>query len=340
VAVEGAASSIGLFGEHPDRANVPFEAKPVRSVLQHTNCAEGADFDPTLDPSGRTLAFASTRNSTRPDIYVKSVGGAAVTQITSDPASDIQPDFSPDGRRIVFASDRSRNFDIWMVGVDGQGATQLTDSSSQEVHPTWAPDGQRICYCRLDARSAQWELWVIDLRQPGTKKFIGYGVYPHWSPVAEVIVYQRARERGQRWFSIWTLELVNGEPRFPTEVAASATEAYILPAFSPDGRRLVFCAVSPGTATGGSASASALWVVNVDGSESIRLTEADGASYSPIWGRDGRVYFTCSRGGRENVWSVCPIIGVPATRPALPGQNWERTALSMDPGGTHSADGQ
>src|SRR3990172_4512992 len=94
-------SPITFFGEFPDRASVPFEARPVRSALQHTNCPEGADFDPAVDPTGRMLAFASTRNSTKPDIYVKTVGGAAVTQVTSTPASDIQPEFSPDGKRVV-----------------------------------------------------------------------------------------------------------------------------------------------------------------------------------------------------------------------------------------------
>jgi len=331
---ERAATSMAFFGDHPDRANVPFETGSATSILQHTNSPEGADFDPTLDAAGRTLAFASTRNSARPDIYVKSVGGAAVTQITSDTASDIQPEFSPDGRRLVFASDRKGNFDIWMIGIDGQGATQLTDTPAQEVHPTWAPDGQRIGYCRLDSRSGQWELWVVDLRQPGTRKFIGYGAYPRWSPVGDVILYQRARERGQRWFSIWTLELVNGEPRFPTEVASSATEAYILPAFSPDGRRIVFCAVRPsGDMGGGRPSASDLWIVNADGSAPVRVTEAQGANFSPIWGRDGRVYFTSTRGGTENVWSVCPIMGQPTTRSAPARRTWEATALSFDVGG-------
>lgn len=328
---ERAATSISLFGEHPDRASVPFETRPATSILQHTNSPEGADFDPALDATGRTLAFASTRNSARPDIYIKSVGGAAVTQVTSDPASDIQPEFSPDGQRLVFASDRSGNFDIWMIGIDGQGATQLTNTPAPEVHPTWSPDGQRICYCRLDSRSGQWELWIIDLRQPGTRKFVGYGAYPRWSPVGDVILYQRARERGQRWFSIWTLQLVNGEPRFPTEIAASATEAYILPAFSPDGRRIVFCAASPsGDGGGGHPSASDLWIVNADGSEPVRLTESQGSNYSPIWGRDGRVYFTSTRGGSESIWSVSPIMSIPATRPAPVEGSWERTAVSLD----------
>ncbi|MGB9624650.1 MAG: TolB family protein, partial [Phycisphaerae bacterium] len=117
---------VSLFGEFPDSETIPFEARPVHSLLQHTDCPEGADFDPAVDPSGRWLAFASTRHARKPDIYLKRAGGAAITQITSDPASDIQPEFSPDGKRIAFASDRAGNFDIWVVGIDGSEPTQLT----------------------------------------------------------------------------------------------------------------------------------------------------------------------------------------------------------------------
>ena len=45
-----------------------------------------------------------------PDLYVKHVLGTAVTQLTSDPSSDIHPMLSPDGTRVAFASDRSGNW--------------------------------------------------------------------------------------------------------------------------------------------------------------------------------------------------------------------------------------
>jgi len=330
---------VSLFGEFPDSETIPFEARPVHSLLQHTDCPEGADFDPAVDPNGRWLAFASTRHAKKPDIYLKSAGGAAITQITSDPASDIQPEFSPDGKRIAFASDRAGNFDIWVVGIDGSEATQLTREPAHEIHPTWAPDGRRIAYCSLNPASRQWELWLLDLQQPGLRKLIGYGLYPRWSPTEDLIVYQRARQRGRRWFSIWTLRLVAGEPQFPTEVSASATEAQILPTFSPDGRWIAFCSVSD-QAGGASAATSDLWVVNVNGTEPVRLTEGQGANYSPFWAKDGRTYFTSTRGGKETSWSVRPVMSAVATRPGPAEPTLEHTALSLDAAGGASAVGR
>jgi TolB protein len=303
-------SPISLFGEFPDEAAVPFEARATSAGKQITQCAEGRDFEPCPDPSGEMLAFVSTRHAPQPDLYRCQIGSTAVTQVTSDPAADIQPAFSPDGSRIAFASNRTGNFDIWVVGVDGQNAVQLTDETAHDVHPTWSPEGKRIAYCSLNAKTGQWELWMLDLSQPAMRTYLGPGLYPRWSPRDDTIIYQRARARGRRLFGIWTLKLVDGEPRFPTEVAASATEAYILPCFSPDGQHLVFCAVDGLEAerSDGPPRCGSLWMTRVDGSEPVCLTEGEEADFSPMWATDGRIYFSRVRAAQESIWSLLPPV--------------------------------
>ena len=66
---------------------------------------------------------------------------------------------------------------------------------------------------------------------------IGYGLFPSWSPDKGVdrIAFQRARQRGSRWFSLWTLDLIDGEARRMTEVAVSSNAAIVSPCWSPDG---------------------------------------------------------------------------------------------------------
>ena len=63
-----------------------------------------------------------------------------MTQLTSDPGSDLSPAWSPDGAWIVFSSDRGGNFDLWLVPAAGGPPIQLTDDPAPEVEPAWSPD--------------------------------------------------------------------------------------------------------------------------------------------------------------------------------------------------------
>lgn len=281
------------------------------SIEQHTFTNEGADFDPDIDRTGRLLVFASTCHSNRPDIYVKAIGEPSITQITDDPGSDVQPRVSPDGKRVAFASDRSGNWDIWVTSIDGQNTQQVTRSPAPEVHPDWSPDGNRLVYCSLNVQSRQWELWVIDLRQPGMKKSIGQGLFPRWAPNKEEIVYQRARARGNRWFSVWTIHLVDGEPRLPTEVASSSEFALIAPSWSMDGKRITYCSIEPLSVDTGSVAGHPargdIWAMDADGRNKFCLTRGEALNYSPVFGPDGRIFFAGNRTGSENIWSLMPV---------------------------------
>lgn len=328
---------ISHFGELPDRGGVPYYTRASSSLLRHTFSEEGADYDPNLDAEGERMVFCSTRHTPNPDLYIKHVLGTAVTQLTSDPSSDLHPEFSPDRTRMAFASNRSGNWDIWIVGIDGQQPIQVTQGPADEVHPSWSPDGKRVVFCSLPPGGGQWELWLANAEAGATKRFIGYGVFPEWSPIDNKIVYQRARERGSRWFSIWTLELVDEEPRYPTEIVFSADFAAISPTWSANGERLAFCAVAstpPADADFATADdASDIWVVNVQGTDRVRLTDGHSRNFGPVWSLQGRVFFTSTRSGHENVWSIMPPTD-PSSRSDTPGsltENWLETPPEAGP---------
>ncbi len=311
--VAARASQVSMFGDLPAGSPSTYFNRSSVSMKQHSFTEVGADFDPDIDRTGRWMAFASTRHNLNPDLYIKAVDGVAVTQLTSDPAPDIEPAFSPDGSRVAFASRRDGNWDVWVIGVGGEPPTQITSTASDEVHPSWSPDGTKLVYCSLPVGGGQWELWLADAVRGGRQRFIGYGLFPEWSPVGDTIVYQRARERGSRWFSVWTLTLVDGEPRYPTEVASSATRAMILPSWSPDGRQITYASASavfpePGAMfLPNQSEVSDIWVVNVDGSGKMRLTDGYTVNHAPVFSPDGRVFFASNRSGHENTWSTLPL---------------------------------
>lgn len=304
-------AGIVFFGDQTDSMRA--ENRLLTNMTQHTFASVGKDFDPDMHPDGNTIVFASTRNSEHADIFYKRLDGYTLTQLTSDPADDVQPRFSPDGERVAFCSNRTGNWDLWVVNRDGTGLTQLTDQRTDEIAPCWSPDGKQIAFTAWGGRSHQWELWVLDAEAPGVRRFLAYGMFPDWSPDGKHLAFQRARQRGTRWFSVWTVELVDGEARHPTEVAYSDGAACTVPRWSPDGQMLVYCAVrntGRQQPPGGEGSTSAtVWLVDAGSGVRTQVVDSGSSAFNPIWGPDGRVLFVSEQSGAENIWSTVALAG-------------------------------
>lgn len=300
-----AGQIVNIFGEFGDKPAPPPKFGPG-GYEQATFLDEGYDADVEVSPDGEWLVFSSTRHNEHPEIYLQRVGGLSVTQLTSDGADDSFPTFSPDARKVAFSSTRNGSWDIYMMDIDGKNITQLTSSTMQELHPSFSPDGTRIVYCATGTRSGQWELWTIDLRSM-EKRMIGYGLFPTWSPnkQKDVIAFQRPRQRGSRWFSVWTADIVNNEARAVTEVAVSGNAAVVSPSWNPDGSMLAFSTiVNPGLGQGNrSGTQQDVWVIRADGTNRRRVTDGNGINATPSWSRDGRVFFVSDRGGADAIWS-------------------------------------
>lgn len=290
--------------------------------LQRASFAEeGADFDPRISRDGLSLVFASTQHRPTSDIYVKQVGSRTVTQLTADPANDVMPALSPDGKKIAFASDRSGAWKIYMMSASGGQAVQLTSDPSHDLHPSWSPDAKRLVFCRLGQMSGRWELWVVETDRPSSAEFIGFGMFPEWCSVAgtgaagnDKIAFQRGRERGDRAFSLWTIDYKPGSSGNLTEIVASRGSAAINPTWSPDGLWLAYSVIPVGHESGKRAASPAsaaaeparadLWITSIDGGARVNLSSGRFANVMPTWGPENKVYFVSNRNGLDNIWAV------------------------------------
>jgi TolB protein len=299
--------NVNVFGEMKELRPGAVRAVGDANFQQHTFLEQGYDADVAVDPTGKWLVFSSTRDNDHANLFMQRVDGAAVVQLTSQAADDAHPAVSPDGKQIAFSSTRAGNWQIFVMDVDGKNVTQVTTGPMQAIHPSWAPDGTRLVFSALGSKSNQWELWTINL-QSHENRMIGYGLFPAWSPSHDVdrIAFQRPRQRGSRWFSLWTLELVNGEATRVTEVVLSSNAAILSPSWSPDARRLAFATVMEPTkdVAPHSKGRTDVWIVNADGTDRQRITDGTGTNLMPYWGSDNRVYFVSDRGGTECIWSA------------------------------------
>jgi len=282
------------------------------SVAQASFSLAGADFDPDVSPDGEWIVFASTQHKHTADIYVKNARSRAVSQLTSASAHEVMPKFSPDGKRIAFASNKTGSWDIFVMPASGGRAVQITSTSAHDLHPSWSPDGRHLVFCRLGEVSGKWELWVTDVNNTGVQQFIGYGLFPEWCPApgtgmagADQILFQRSRERGDRAFSVWTIDYQDGTSGQATEVASSPVAACINPTWSPDGEWVVFATVpNPNEWKSSKPQASDLWLASLRGHGRVNLTSSHTVDLMPVWGDDNRIFYVSDRGGIDNIWQV------------------------------------
>jgi len=327
------ASPAGSQWATGDSSELGIDNTP-EGLVQITRPADGADFDPVISRDGKFVIFASTQHNRTSDIYIKTVGSASMTQLTQDSGNDVMPAISPDGQKIAFCSDRGGSYGLYLMSIRGGQPVQLTNGTV-DLHPSFSPDGTRIAFSRQGENSGRWELWVLDIKRPSTPEFIGNGLFPQFCPQAgsgaggtDRIAFQRARQRGDTAYSIWTIDYKPGMIGNPTQVIAATDAAAINPTWSPDGQWIAYTAVPlVGMAQASSASRSSpssqsvqaftfprgqqrasgqIRLVAADGSLQVNLTEGLRNACMPAWSPDGRVFFASERGGKMGIWSASP----------------------------------
>src|SRR5205807_1586097 len=114
------------------------------------------DVSPHYSVSG-ALAFTGTgRRGLISAIYLKSLDGDNVRQLTPAALTTRRPDWSPDGNRIAVSSHYGtpQNEDIWVVDLDRNELRQLTDNGNDyfarphDINASWSPEGDAIAFER------------------------------------------------------------------------------------------------------------------------------------------------------------------------------------------------
>jgi eukaryotic-like serine/threonine-protein kinase len=216
------------------------------------------------------------------------------TALTQQKGSDVFPSLSPDGKTFVFASDRSGMMDIYLQRVDGRNAINLTkNSSAADYQPAFSPDGEWIAF-RSERDGGG--IFIMGATGETVRRLTDFGYNPSWSPDGTQIVIATesvalnpaSRSATSR---LHVVDVRSGTSRM-IEVDG------VQPAFSPDGKRIVFWMIH-------GPSQRDIATVAVEGGEIVRLTDDAALDWNPVWPRDGKtVYFGSDRGGTVGLWRI------------------------------------
>src|SRR2546428_496176 len=204
--------------------------------------------NPALSPDGRRVAFAVTtvvedKDKRHSEIWMASAEGSAKPYRYTSPTTEASsPRWSPDGSLLAFTSKREgADDDVWFLhtGAPGGEAFQIAG-----VHglPVFSPDGRRLLYewrgPEPDSLKQQpWRERVSSAavtRGPDPKRFDGR-VYTSLPVVADERGLIAPRET-RRPRHLYVTALDGGDAVQLTSGELAQTD----PAWSPDGRAVVF----------------------------------------------------------------------------------------------------
>jgi Tol biopolymer transport system component len=271
-------------GDRDQRVQRPAAGAIVMVALLLTAC------------SGNTASSTPTHPSTAPST------AAVVATPPATPTAAPTRAAVPGGRiAFVWTNPGSDVNNIASVAADGSDLRLLTNSTTRMSEGVeWVPNTDRLLFDGDRGNGVR--LYTMDGHGGDERPEGEYsGGYPSISSDGLTIAIS-AGEPGPS--GIFLIGVDGKNPRRVTSApAASAIDN--LPAFSPDGKRIVFQRVLDGTEGHGR---SAIFVVNTDGSALKQLTDmATNASY-PNWSPDGtRIVFNDNSANgsltvAQNVW--------------------------------------
>lgn len=306
------------------------------------------DDDPAWSPDGTRLAFVSDREGDEPQIFILPLDGGEAWPVTDLKTGASNPAWSPDGSKLLFTSAlTSRQLEEADAASEAKDAAAATDTAmwgSWAAIRAWlarnASEGEPKVITRLNFQGERslnpierWShIYVLDLEE-GTPERLTQGPFnfesPAFSPDGQRIAFTATITDGVHPDYVFKSDLyvmdVDGSNRRKIEIPG---RTIFRPAWSPDGRRLVFGARDTEEITAANTELGLVELRGADEEPQLRWLSRplDRSVRQYAWSPDGdHVYFTAGVHGTVPIYRVTLRDG--AIRQVVSG---ERGVLGFD----------
>jgi len=253
-------------------------------------------------------------------LLVMNASGTGIRQITHPPANAVDslngpPSATPDGSTLVFDRSTPDAAGIFRIGLDGRGEREVPAPLGVpgDGWPVVSPDGGRIAVARAwghqdqfdDLKTGLYVLGISDGARPRLVADLGYRADvggATWAPNGKTIVFSAHNNGPGKPAEGSALFAVDTDGRGLHRLTPWETDQQISgPAFSPDGKTLLFRLKPAGQDFGGE-----YWTVRSDGSSRRRLTHfgPGHTTASAMWSPDGSmiVFADSGMGGNDDLY--------------------------------------
>jgi Tol biopolymer transport system component/CubicO group peptidase (beta-lactamase class C family) len=257
---------------------------------------------PAWSPDGKKIAFVRERGGSY-EVYVMNADGGRQQKLARGNA----PVWSPDAKKIAFL----RSGDIYVMNADGSEQRSLTRNAASDSDAAWSPDGKKIAF--VHERGGNAEILVMNADGTGQRNLTRNASRdedPVWSPDGRQIAFARKVAWGAGGvggqFDVFVMKADGSGQRRLTRDPSGESH----PAWSPDGRKIVFERHGGSGAGGSSWAWYDVYVVNADGSgrptdltKEARPRPNRASRALPAWSPDGRmIAFLSSSDGNYDVY--------------------------------------
>jgi Tol biopolymer transport system component/DNA-binding winged helix-turn-helix (wHTH) protein len=282
--------AIWRFTRNHLAASLPVEIVPLLGL-------PGLEFDSSFSPDGNQVAFV-IRNSENSGIYTTVVGGEKSMRVTTHPG-DRAPRWSPDGRQLAFLRYTEQGVAIYTVPVLGGTEHRLYSSPAGIKSRTmdWSPDGKSLAITEIAPDRIHTWIALLSLADSSTQRLTSPSdqeadCSPAFSPDGSTIAFVRGIT-ALVVSDVYVVPTSGGEPKRLTQ---DNTWIFGAPAWTPDGRDLVFSSTRAGLPS--------LWRVSASGGTPQPVVGVGLNAYDPSISRKANQLVYQQTEDKHNVWRL------------------------------------